>query len=175
MALDKVIDSAWLEAGLKKVCDGIRSKTGGSANLAFPDEMDAQIRAIDTQEDLSPELAEQDGLIAQIQTTLEAKTGGSNKLIRFLITEGHHSEGNVDTVYEPMSCRIVGVYQAEDGMELSEWLESKYNVDSFYFDGQYLRSDVVKARTGLICYALQSSGLVGTLFNGARVTQKGVL
>lgn len=74
MALDKVIDSAWLEAGLKKVCDGIRSKTGGSANLAFPDEMDAQIRAIDTQEDLSPELAEQDSLIEQIMAAMDSVT-----------------------------------------------------------------------------------------------------
>lgn len=74
MALDKVIDSAWLEAGLKKVCDGIRSKTGGSAKLEFPDEMDAQIRAIDTQEDLSPELAEQDSLIGQIMAAMDSVT-----------------------------------------------------------------------------------------------------
>lgn len=70
MAYDKVVDSAWLEAGLKKVCDGIRSKTGGSANLAFPDEMDAEIRALGAQEDLAPELSAQDGLIDQLMEVL---------------------------------------------------------------------------------------------------------
>ena len=66
MAFDKVIDSAWLNAGMKKVCDAIRAKTGGSASLEFPDEMAAQVSAIDTQEDLAPELAAQDSLIGQI-------------------------------------------------------------------------------------------------------------
>lgn len=70
MAFDKVVDSAWLEAGLKKVCDGIRSKTGGAANLAFPDEMDAEIRALGAQEDLAPELSAQDGLIDQLMEVL---------------------------------------------------------------------------------------------------------
>lgn len=48
MAFDKVIDSEWLNAGLKKVCDAIRGKTGGTADLAFPDEMAAQVEVIET-------------------------------------------------------------------------------------------------------------------------------
>lgn len=48
MAYDKVVDSAWLEAGLKKVCDAIRVKTGGTADLAFPDEMESAILNIST-------------------------------------------------------------------------------------------------------------------------------
>lgn len=48
MAYDKVVDSAFLEAGLKKVGDSIRAKAGTSELLEFPDAMSAAVDAIDT-------------------------------------------------------------------------------------------------------------------------------
>ena len=48
MAFDKVVDSAFLEAGLKKVGDSIRAKAGTSELLEFPDAMSAAVDAIDT-------------------------------------------------------------------------------------------------------------------------------
>ena len=56
------------------IADAIREKTGGSENIVadvFPE----AIAAIDTQEDLDPELTTQDNLIAQIATALEGKAG----------------------------------------------------------------------------------------------------
>lgn len=46
MAYDKVVDSAFLEAGLKKVGDSIRAKAGTSELLEFPDAMSAAVDAI---------------------------------------------------------------------------------------------------------------------------------
>ena len=48
MAYDKVVDSAFLEAGLKKVGDSIRAKAGTSELLEFPDAMSAAVDEIDT-------------------------------------------------------------------------------------------------------------------------------
>ena len=59
MAFDKVVDSAFLEAGLKKVGDSIRAKAGTSELLEFPDAMSAAVDAIDTSENLDDVLDEQ--------------------------------------------------------------------------------------------------------------------
>ena len=48
MAYDKVVDSAFLEAGLTLVGDSIRAKGGTSAKLEFPNGMKAAVDAIDT-------------------------------------------------------------------------------------------------------------------------------
>lgn len=48
MAYDKVVDSAFLEAGLTLVGDSIRAKGGTSAKLEFPNGMKAAVEAIDT-------------------------------------------------------------------------------------------------------------------------------
>ena len=77
MAYDKVVDSAFLEAGLKKVGDSIRAKAGTSELLEFPDAMSAAVDAIDTSEDLDEVLDEQDGIIDQIQAALEGKAAAS--------------------------------------------------------------------------------------------------
>lgn len=58
------------------IADAIRVKTGGTDNIVA-DEFPEAIAAIDTQEDLDPELATQDDLIAQIAVALEGKTGVS--------------------------------------------------------------------------------------------------
>lgn len=58
------------------IADAIREKTGSTASIVaenFPTE----IAAIDTQENLDPELSTQDNLIAQIASALEGKTGAS--------------------------------------------------------------------------------------------------
>lgn len=55
-------------------CNAVREKTGGTEPIKSG-VMGAQIRSIDTQEDLSPELSAQDRLIAQIESALEGKTG----------------------------------------------------------------------------------------------------
>ncbi len=47
MAYDKVVDSAELDAGLKKVADAIRDKTGGADALAFPDGMVDNLESLD--------------------------------------------------------------------------------------------------------------------------------
>ena len=46
MALDKVVDSAVLDAGLKQIADAIRGKGGTSDSLAFPSAMAEAIAAI---------------------------------------------------------------------------------------------------------------------------------
>lgn len=48
MAYDKVVDSAFLEAGLTLVGDSIRAKGGTSAKLEFPNGMKAAVEAINT-------------------------------------------------------------------------------------------------------------------------------
>lgn len=77
MAFDKIVDSAVLEAGLKKVGDSIRAKAGTSELLEFPDAMSAAVDAIDTSEDLDDALDDQENLIDQIQAALEGKAGVS--------------------------------------------------------------------------------------------------
>lgn len=58
------------------IADAIREKTGGTDSIVA-DKFPEAISAIDTQEDLDPELATQDDLIAQIAVALEGKTGAS--------------------------------------------------------------------------------------------------
>lgn len=48
MALDKVVDSAALDAGMLSVADAIRAKTGGADPLAWPDGFAAAISGIET-------------------------------------------------------------------------------------------------------------------------------
>jgi hypothetical protein len=48
MAFDKMVDSAQLDAGLTKIANAIRSKSGTSSSLAFPDAMVAAIGNIST-------------------------------------------------------------------------------------------------------------------------------
>lgn len=47
MAFDKMVDSAVLDGGLKKIADAIREKSGSADALAFPDEMEAAVKAIE--------------------------------------------------------------------------------------------------------------------------------
>lgn len=58
------------------IADAIREKTGGTESIVA-DNFPEAIAAIDTQEDLDPELSTQDDLIAQIAAALEGKTGAS--------------------------------------------------------------------------------------------------
>ena len=58
------------------IADAIREKTGGTESIVA-DNFPEAIAAIDTQEDLDPELATQDDLIAKIAVALEGKTGAS--------------------------------------------------------------------------------------------------
>lgn len=76
MAFDKIVDSAFLEAGLTLVGDSIRAKGGTSAKLEFPNGMKAAVEAIDTSENLDDVLTAQESLIDQIQTALEGKAAG---------------------------------------------------------------------------------------------------
>ena len=48
MALDKVVDSAALDAGMKSVADAIRAKTGTTDLLAWPDGFKAAVEGIQT-------------------------------------------------------------------------------------------------------------------------------
>ena len=48
MALDKVVDSAVLDAGMKSVADAIRAKTGTTDLLAWPDGFKAAVEGIQT-------------------------------------------------------------------------------------------------------------------------------
>ena len=48
MAIDKAVDSAALEAGLRQIADAIRAKGGTSAQLAFPAAMAEAIAAIES-------------------------------------------------------------------------------------------------------------------------------
>ena len=48
MALDKVVDSAMLDAGMKSVADAIRAKTGTTDLLAWPDGFKAAVEGIQT-------------------------------------------------------------------------------------------------------------------------------
>lgn len=57
------------------IADAIRAKTGGTDKLTL-DQMAADIEAIDTSEDLTAVLAEQEALIEEIKVTLESKAAG---------------------------------------------------------------------------------------------------
>ena len=48
MTLDKVVDSAALDAGMKSVADAIRAKTGTTDLLAWPDGFKAAVEGIQT-------------------------------------------------------------------------------------------------------------------------------
>lgn len=48
MAIDKLVDSAQLDADLTSVADAIRAKTGGTADLAFPADFVSAVEAIPT-------------------------------------------------------------------------------------------------------------------------------
>ena len=48
MALDKVVDSAMLDAGMKSVADAIRAKAGTTDLLAWPDGFKAAVEGIQT-------------------------------------------------------------------------------------------------------------------------------
>ena len=48
MALDKVVDSAVLDAGMKSVADAIRAKAGTTDLLAWPDGFKAAVEGIQT-------------------------------------------------------------------------------------------------------------------------------
>lgn len=64
------------DSTLTGIADAIRAKDETS-DLIPVDEMAARIGAIDTAEDLSPEIATQDDLIAQLQTAIQGKAGAS--------------------------------------------------------------------------------------------------
>lgn len=46
MALDKVVDSAELDAGLTKIADAIREKGGTTVDLKFPEEMETAVKEL---------------------------------------------------------------------------------------------------------------------------------
>ena len=48
MALDKVVDSAVLDAGMKSVADAIRAKAGTTDLLVWPDGFKAAVEGIQT-------------------------------------------------------------------------------------------------------------------------------
>lgn len=58
------------------IADAIREKTGGTETI-IADNFPEAIAAIDTQEDLDPELTTQDDLITQLTSALEGKAGVS--------------------------------------------------------------------------------------------------
>ena len=62
-------------ADYKDACDAVREKTGGTENIKSG-ALGAQIRSIDTQENLTEELSAQDMLIAQIAAALVGKAAG---------------------------------------------------------------------------------------------------
>jgi hypothetical protein len=62
-------------ADYKDACDAVREKTGGTEDVKSG-ELGAQIRSIDTQENLTEELSAQDMLIAQIAAALDGKAAG---------------------------------------------------------------------------------------------------
>lgn len=79
MAFDKVVDSAKLDADLKKVADSIRAKSGTSGGLEFPDGMSSAVDNIPVV-NIDEELFAQDVLIAQIQAALQGKAAGGSGL-----------------------------------------------------------------------------------------------
>lgn len=79
MSFDKVVDSAVLDAGLKKVADSIRAKSGTSGGLEFPDGMSGAVDNIPVV-NIDEELSAQDTLIDQIKAALQGKAAGGSGL-----------------------------------------------------------------------------------------------
>jgi hypothetical protein len=67
-------------ADYQDACDAVREKTGDTEAIKSG-EMGAKIRAIDTQEDLSSEMTEQDVLISQITAALAGKAGSGEGIV----------------------------------------------------------------------------------------------
>ena len=82
------------------IANAIRSKTGSNEAIVA-DNFPAEIEAIDTQENLDPELSEQDAIIAELEAILDRKT--SAPLI--VIDDGN---GNVTIVTDRANAIIVG-------------------------------------------------------------------
>ena len=118
MAFDKVVDSAFLEAGLKKVGDSIRAKAGTSELLEFPDAMSAAVDAIDTSENLDEPLTEQESLIDQIQAALEGKAG-ANGLSVETCTVVIQESGGADLIAFGATCFDGEVFYAEHDFKSS--------------------------------------------------------
>lgn len=113
MAYDKVVDSAFLEAGLTLVGDSIRAKGGTSAKLEFPNGMKAAVEAIDTSEDLDDVLDEQESLIDQIQAALEGKAAGGGEPLR--------------AFYYITAATATRVIYFTEGMTWGDYIDSFYN------------------------------------------------
>lgn len=116
MAFDKVVDSAFLEAGLALVGDSIRAKSGTSAKLEFPNGMKAAVDAIDTSENLDEVLTEQESIIDQIQAALEGKAAASVETCTVVIRES----GGADLVAFGATCFDGEVFYAEHACTLTE-------------------------------------------------------
>lgn len=83
MALDKVIDSAVLDAGLTSVADAIRAKGGTSEQLAFPDGFVSAVEGIQAgggDNQLSPYLKVTDNFVTVGANTITGAASAKNYL-----------------------------------------------------------------------------------------------
>lgn len=84
MALDKLVDSAQLDADLEDVADAIRAKSGGSGQLAFPAGFISEIQSISTGSSITAEI---------VKVTVSAdKTSAFNILTGNSFLSSHYSD-----------------------------------------------------------------------------------
>ena len=97
MALDKVIDSAVLDAGMTSVANAIRAKTGNADLLAWPDGFKSAIAGIETGDYIT-----QDSIPSYIKNeTMEVvakvrAVQNANTLTFFVISDPHHCASQAD-------------------------------------------------------------------------------
>lgn len=84
MALDKVVDSAVLDAGMMSVADVIRAKAGTTEPLAWPDGFAAAISGIETGGG-GVSLADVDVYVADFYTDEVAVTAGALDVYKRII------------------------------------------------------------------------------------------
>ena len=85
MALDKVVDSSALDAGMLSVADAIRAKAGGADPLAWPDGFTAAISGIETGGVGGVDLADVDVYVADFYSDEVAVTAGALDVYKRII------------------------------------------------------------------------------------------
>lgn len=139
MALDKAVDSAVLDDGLRRVADAIRAKGGTTGSLVFPDGMESAVSAI--------------------EKGVEVKTASGS------VTTTTSGKATLNIGFKPdllvLKVGVVNGYEFNLNLALTEkWTTSKAGCVSWYGDENLYEAfvdSVGTTSTSLYVYVFNSS------------------